>query len=336
MLRQASLKKARRPFPEDSLLRQIHQSNLSRRAANSRTRSKPSTPRFVWSAFCVPEKIRDQNPFDLPLSVRLERALKLRSVRRLGDLDGVPYTKLESLGNCSKGTITELVRLIERMASGEFKFALEASPVWSPVALVRMIDALVEDLPARHQVMVTLRLGGMIDEPLTLEAIGSKFGLTRERVRQVVDLTVERLRKAGSLRLKSYLERVESFCTENVCPLTPDLLAQWLGSKKAVGRYNLGFYVRLLAHLCPSVSVWPSGQQVMLQGTDCSPAMERAIEEALASKQNAVALSAILSGLQAKPSFRNLKAGRFLDEIYRSRSYQVSFPRPDAPVLRPA
>src|ERR1035438_7666937 len=71
-------------------------------------------------AFSVPESVRGLDPFELPLSTRLEAALRRQGVLHLGDLHALPQRDLQAVGNCGAGTIAELVRLIKRAATGEF------------------------------------------------------------------------------------------------------------------------------------------------------------------------------------------------------------------------
>lgn len=63
-----------------------------------------------------------------------------------------------------------------------------------------VIDALrlVDQLPAREAEVVKLRYGLGGKEPHTCEQIGKRFGLTRERVRQIQDLALRKLRRASA------------------------------------------------------------------------------------------------------------------------------------------
>lgn len=156
-------------------------------------------PPVVADAFFVPANLHSLSTFDLPLSVRLEGVLRKKGVRRLGDLHCLPLKELRRVRNCGKNTIAELILLIERATAGEF-----TEVTWNPTELVRTLDALVADLPDRNEEILLLRLGGKSDEVPSLEEVGAKFGITRERVRQIVDLGVERVRKTGSRRLDGH------------------------------------------------------------------------------------------------------------------------------------
>lgn len=57
---------------------------------------------------------------------------------------------------------------------------------------------LVDKLPAREAEVMKLRFGLGGAEPHTCEQIGKRFGLTRERVRQIQDLALRKLRRASA------------------------------------------------------------------------------------------------------------------------------------------
>jgi len=56
------------------------------------------------------------------------------------------------------------------------------------------LASVLEDLPDSERNVVTLRFGLGNDEPMTLESIGRRMGVTRERVRQIEAAALRRLR----------------------------------------------------------------------------------------------------------------------------------------------
>ena len=73
-------------------------------------------------------------------------------------------------------------------------------------SLQKEIKRSLSTLTDREQDVIILFFGIGIPHPLSLEEIGEKFGLTRERVRQIKEKGVRRLRHASrSKLLKSYL-----------------------------------------------------------------------------------------------------------------------------------
>nr|MBP9581682.1 sigma-70 family RNA polymerase sigma factor [Ignavibacterium sp.] len=68
------------------------------------------------------------------------------------------------------------------------------------------INGVLSILPEREAEVIKLYFGLEGENPMTLEEIGDKFNLTRERVRQIKEKAIRRLRhNSKSKILKSYL-----------------------------------------------------------------------------------------------------------------------------------
>ena len=73
-------------------------------------------------------------------------------------------------------------------------------------SLQKEIDRSLSTLTERERDVIKLFFGIAIPHPLSLEEIGEKFGLTRERVRQIKEKGIRRLRHTSRSKiLKSYL-----------------------------------------------------------------------------------------------------------------------------------
>ncbi len=73
-------------------------------------------------------------------------------------------------------------------------------------SLRREIDRSLGTLTDRQADVIKLYFGIGVEHPLSLEDIGDRFGLTRERVRQIKDKAINKLRSANrSKLLKNYL-----------------------------------------------------------------------------------------------------------------------------------
>jgi RNA polymerase primary sigma factor len=73
-------------------------------------------------------------------------------------------------------------------------------------SLKEEVERALSKLSAREAEVIKLYFGFDVDEPLTLEEIGEKFNLTRERVRQIKEKAIRRLRNTTrSKELKKYL-----------------------------------------------------------------------------------------------------------------------------------
>jgi RNA polymerase primary sigma factor len=68
-------------------------------------------------------------------------------------------------------------------------------------ALTGHLTEILHELTAREQEILSLRFGLADDEPRTLEEIGRKFGLTRERVRQIENRALEKIRKLEKAKI---------------------------------------------------------------------------------------------------------------------------------------
>ena len=224
-------------------------STVSRKATPKAAVAGPSQTK-AQHTFEVPEAARGLNPFELPLSTRLEAALRRRNVSRLGDLNGVTEHELKSAGNCGAGTLAELAQLIKRAATGEF--AAPEGAARKPAELVPLLDSLVAKLPARNRAIVRSRLGADSGDANTLAETGRPYGLTRERVRQVIEICVERIRRSGGPRLKFHLEQLAARCQKARQPLSGDLFRQWLGPSAKLPS-AADYYVRLLVLLDPAL-----------------------------------------------------------------------------------
>jgi RNA polymerase sigma factor (sigma-70 family) len=62
------------------------------------------------------------------------------------------------------------------------------------------LASVLQDLPDRERTVVTLRFGLGNEEPMTLESIGGRLGLTRERVRQIESAALQHLRRLLAAR----------------------------------------------------------------------------------------------------------------------------------------
>ncbi len=59
----------------------------------------------------------------------------------------------------------------------------------------QLLKEVMKTLTPREQVILTLRFGLKDDEPKTLEVIGKRFGVTRERIRQIESAALKKLRR---------------------------------------------------------------------------------------------------------------------------------------------
>jgi len=280
----------------------------------------------------IPPNAKDWPLDKMPLSVRLAGVLDRMGLKLLGDLHGIAYEQINSMRNCGKTSILELKNLIDRVQAGEFDYVKIKG--FSVENLIQLLEKSLAEIPKRERDMILHRMGGFSNKPLTLEEIGKKYGLTRERVRQVVDLMLNKLYRSGGPAVDYLLKKISEKCLENVMPLTTALLEKWLGPKKDQCKYPLGFYVRLFGNLNPDVPDWADGQKPYPNLDSRTKDIVKPSLDMLRAQISPLPLKDIYLALKEKNQPINLNAGEFLRAIRQAASIIVEYPEPDKPVAR--
>jgi RNA polymerase primary sigma factor len=115
--------------------------------------------------------------------------LKPEKVEHLKRVSQEPVSLAAPVGDDA----TELGELIEDERSGEPDDAMAFDQRHSRVS------DLVSSLPYRERTILALRYGLHGEQPHTLEEVGRRFGVTRERVRQIETRTLRRLAQQGEI-----------------------------------------------------------------------------------------------------------------------------------------
>lgn len=103
-------------------------------------------------------------------------------------------------GDTPVGDETTLFELVEDSHATPLESAIDRE-------LEERIQQVLASLPHREQVIIRMRFGIGLDRAYTLESIGQKHGITRERIRQVEAKALGRLRHpARRKRLQGFLE----------------------------------------------------------------------------------------------------------------------------------
>ena len=134
------------------------------------------------------------------------------SAEELADLLEIPTEEVETtLGVAARhvsmdapfidGEDNSLLDVLEDFAGEKTDSALEYRE-----SLRREIDRSLSTLTDRQADVIKLYFGIGVEHPMSLEDIGDRFGLTRERVRQIKDKAINKLRTASKSKLlKNYL-----------------------------------------------------------------------------------------------------------------------------------
>lgn len=309
--------------------------NIARNIQTESSALRQPEPKLA-TRLTIPANVSHFSPFEFPSSARLEGLFRRKGFTRLGDLHGVALEDLRNFGNCGPRTIAELVHLLERVVAGDYIVPEDCLSPANVVGMLRQLDVTIADLPARERDILLLRVGATKDGRFwTLRKVGNKFHLTRERVRQIMELILPYVRKAGGPGLAAQLRAIAAICVEKVCPLTPQLLAEWLPAGKAPGRYPLPVYVHLLGELHPEVPAWPAGQE---HRTDPRPGQQevavKALRNVLQQGEWRLPLKAAYKRTKAQPNLHDLSVGDFLAGLKYARGLAVEFPKPDQPRVR--
>jgi RNA polymerase primary sigma factor len=164
------------------------------------TRALADQARTIRVPAQVVDTINRMARIERQLTQKLHRA---PTAEELGDAMELKPEKIEHLKRVSQEPVslaapvgedyTELGELIEderMMKPGEDMAERQRD--------TRVAD-LIADLPYRERTILELRYGLSGSQPQTLEEVGRKFGVTRERVRQIETRTLRRLAAQGEL-----------------------------------------------------------------------------------------------------------------------------------------
>lgn len=101
----------------------------------------------------------------------------------------------------------------------------ESLPVSSPASFRGFLDTLLARFPERSQAIFGLRFGLDAGVEKTLEEIGQTYAITRERVRQVVDVMQKKMRtELKEKRQNAVIERVHSLLADACGVMTVETL----------------------------------------------------------------------------------------------------------------
>lgn len=91
------------------------------------------------------------------------------------------------------------------------------------------LKAIVNSLSRREAEIITLRFGLGGEDPLTLEEVGRKFSITRERIRQLQDLALRQLRRRMQERNKQ--RSLNDVCEENRAVKRAEIIREFMAQQ---------------------------------------------------------------------------------------------------------
>lgn len=297
-----------------------------------KTQPQSHTPISKNSRLFVPQSARGRAIKDVPMSVRLEHVLERKGCRLIGDLNGRSLEEIVKSKNCGRHTVNELVTLVQRIQAGEFDGRSETEGSREE-RLIKFVDELVMGMPLRERGIVLMRYGADGGGDATLQEIGSKYEITRERVRQILQRVGRQFHKAVSMRFDSLLRDMAAEHLAATRPLTPEVLSHSLGSYAPNTKFSLRFYIRIVHELTPAMPAWPEGQKTAARSQRAINII-RALREILSGDVSAKPLHEVFELLKASRKVPKVESAEFLEALRQTESLQVDFKSPERPTIK--
>ncbi len=121
-----------------------------------------------------------------PVEIATELKISVREVRDIQRVAQMPVSLEKPIGDEEESELGDFVA--DETSEEPFESATESL---QREDVQRALDA----LPARERQVIELRYGLRGHEPLTLEEVGRAFGVTRERIRQIENNTLKKLKQ---------------------------------------------------------------------------------------------------------------------------------------------
>ncbi|MCD4654742.1 sigma-70 family RNA polymerase sigma factor, partial [bacterium] len=139
--------------------------------------------------------IQDNHRFPTPAEISQALEIKEERVSRLLALVQAPFPLESSLKEHDEFKLTDVIA--DESAEEPLHEAERQE-------LRELVNAALTPLTEREQKVLRLRFGIHDGVDHTLEAIGKKLGLTRERIRQIEAVALKKLRRKDNLPLQEY------------------------------------------------------------------------------------------------------------------------------------
>jgi len=292
---------------------------------------KASRKKVSEASFHVPESARDWPLRQLPISARLEHILTRLKIEKLGDLSRISPSTLAATPDCGMRTTIEAREFLGRIQRGEFGNPRQSTGMSLPLFLVTRIDEFMDSLSEPRREIFCRRLGAA-DAPWTLMRIGQKFNMTRERVRQIVNLLANEALRFGGPPMASALEEMTEEQLAKVVPYTPELLEARLGASAAKRRYGLAFYLRALEMLAPRAPIWPKGAEPAPHRARESEAILQTLAHWMRVHPEPTVFATLLAGIREESGFACTPAA-LLRALRYAVGFAFDFSEPEKPTL---
>lgn len=287
---------------------------------------KAASARKLFGTWTVPGKAASLKVEDLPLSVRLEGVLKKLGVTTMGELEPLSRGDVIHTPNCGVRTLSEIDELVARAVAGEFEPSTGKDRFGE---MIRRIDGAFAEVPAMPRKVMLMRLGTEKAPARTLESVGQEMGVTRERVRQIVDTWAVSVRREGGPVVGNAIKELTQECHSRVMPVTPELLRKRLGAQGRRNRHATRTLIGLLGAIDRSIPVWPDGPT---PGRSASPRARRingALLKLLRERNRPIRLSDAYGAILKQPNFTRMTPLEFLTSL-KGAEVKFDFSKPEA------
>lgn len=284
------------------------------------------------SVLVIPESVRHLRLTELPVSTRLSNVLGSMRIRTLGGVHGRRVGKFLRRKNCGRRSILELEQLIQRAASGEFDDS-DIEKADAPAALLNLIEAAITKLPDRDRNFVLARVGAGRKRHHTLEQLGQRYGITRERVRVILEKLFGLIRMCYGPRIPQLLERVRQRCISNICPLTPELLHQWAHEFRSRIELAPKPHIRIISSLDPRIPCWLNGHEPSIHNDKNVRRLGVSLERVVRKAGRPITLGTAYRNLKGQ-RYSQLSVPAFLRMLRNARRVRIQFDDPQRPVIR--
>ncbi len=159
----------------------------------------------------IPQKLSDQISAMKKKTALLKMALGREPTREEVALKmGIPLEDLEDLVILEEKNVSLSDRLSDDGLEVEDRLSDELSPSVEyqiiKASVEQQIRSMLGDLDEKEALVLKLRFGLDDDKPLTLQEIGDRLALTRERIRQIEQKAMRKLSRSRKLQqLRGYL-----------------------------------------------------------------------------------------------------------------------------------
>ena len=284
----------------------------------------------VDKPFSIPEQAREWPLKLLPISARLEHVLTRLKMAKLADLHGLNPSVIEGTPDCGVRTATKMRELLGRIQRGEFGRSRQSTGMSPALFLVTRIDEFVSSLPEPRREILCRRLGAS-EAPWTLMKIGKKFDMTRERVRQIVNLLTDEALRFGGPPMATTLNEMADELLGRALPLTPQLIERRLGASSGKFRQGMAFHARMIELLCPRIPAWPEGPEPAAHRARESEAVLRALTHWVRMKPGPTPFAEVLTGIR-EGGF-TCSPTDFLHALRYTLAFEFDFSDPEKPTV---